>query len=81
MKKEEVIWERKSIIVGIDFGIIVGIVVIDFDGRIVVFYSERNMFVGEVFCFISEIGYLVIIVMDVFLVLGFVEKIVCFFKV
>ncbi|MBP1911547.1 putative RNase H-like nuclease (RuvC/YqgF family) [Thermococcus stetteri] len=80
LKKEEAIRQRKSLIVGIDPGITVGIAAIDLDGRIVALHSERNMPVGEVFRFISELGHPVIIATDVSPAPGFVEKIARSFK-
>ena len=77
---EEAIRERRSIIVGIDPGITVGIAAIDLDGRIVALHSERNMPIGEVFRFISEIGHPVIVATDVSPAPGFVEKIARSFK-
>lgn len=80
LKKEEAIRERKSLIVGIDPGITVGIAAIDLEGRIVALHSERNMPVGEVFRFISELGHPVIVATDVSPAPGFVEKIARSFK-
>ena len=80
LKGEEAIKERKSIIVGIDPGITVGIAAIDLNGRIVALHSERNMPVGEVFRFVSEIGHPVIVATDVSPAPGFVEKIARSFK-
>nr|WP_206205826.1 DUF460 domain-containing protein [Thermococcus sp. Bubb.Bath] len=80
LKKEEAIKERKSLIVGIDPGITVGIAVIDLDGRIIALHSERNMPVGEVFRFISDIGHPVVVATDVSPAPGFVEKIARSFK-
>jgi predicted RNase H-like nuclease (RuvC/YqgF family) len=80
LKGEEAVKERKSIIVGIDPGITVGIAAIDLDGRIVALHSERNMPVGEVFRFISELGHPVIVATDVSPAPGFVEKIARSFK-
>ncbi|ASJ08218.1 hypothetical protein A3L11_02835 [Thermococcus siculi] len=80
LKGEEAIRERKSIIVGIDPGITVGIAAIDLNGRIVALHSERNMPVGEVFRFVSEIGHPVIVATDVSPAPGFVEKIARSFK-
>lgn len=80
LKGEEAIRERKSIIVGIDPGITVGIAAIDLSGNIVTLHSQRNMPVGEVFRFISEIGHPVIVATDVNPAPGFVEKIARSFK-
>ncbi|QDA30471.1 DUF460 domain-containing protein [Thermococcus indicus] len=80
LKGEEAIRERMSIIVGIDPGITVGIAAIDLDGNIVALHSERNMPVGEVFRFISEVGHPVIVATDVSPAPGFVEKIARSFK-
>ncbi|WP_297494962.1 DUF460 domain-containing protein [Thermococcus sp.] len=80
LKGEEAIKERKSIIVGIDPGITVGIAVIDLNGNIIALHSERNMPVGEIFRFISEIGHPVIVATDVSPAPGFVEKIARSFK-
>ncbi|NJE76707.1 DUF460 domain-containing protein [Thermococcus sp. ES12] len=80
LKGEEAVRERKSIIVGIDPGITVGIAAIDLSGRIVALHSQRNMPVGEVFRFISEIGHPVIVATDVKPAPGFVEKIARSFK-
>jgi len=80
LRKEEAVKERKSVIVGIDPGITVGIAVIDLSGNILALHSERNMPVGEVFRFISEIGHPVIVATDVSPAPGFVEKIARSFK-
>lgn len=80
LKGEEAIRERKSIIVGIDPGITVGIAAIDLNGRIVALHSQRNMPVGEVFRFVGEIGHPVIVATDVSPAPGFVEKIARSFK-
>ncbi|WP_297510189.1 DUF460 domain-containing protein [Thermococcus sp.] len=80
LKGEEAIRERRSIIVGIDPGITVGIAAIDLSGRIIALHSERNMPVGEVFRFISEIGHPVVVATDVSPAPGFVEKIARSFK-
>ncbi len=80
LKGEEAIRERRSIIVGIDPGITVGIAAVDLNGRIVALHSERNMPVGEVFRFVSEIGHPVIVATDVSPAPGFVEKIARSFK-
>ncbi|MDV3103801.1 DUF460 domain-containing protein [Thermococcus waiotapuensis] len=80
LKGEEAIRERRSIIVGIDPGITVGIAAVDLNGRIIALHSERNMPVGEVFRFISEIGHPVIVATDVSPAPGFVEKIARSFK-
>ncbi|WP_258083441.1 DUF460 domain-containing protein [Thermococcus thermotolerans] len=80
LKGEEAIRERRSIIVGIDPGITVGIAAIDLNGRIVALHSERNMPVGEVFRFISDVGHPVVVATDVNPAPGFVEKIARSFK-
>ncbi|HDZ36337.1 MAG TPA: DUF460 domain-containing protein, partial [Thermococcus sp.] len=80
LKGEEAIHERRSIIVGIDPGITVGIAAIDLNGNIVALHSERNMPVGEVFRFISDVGHPVIVATDVSPAPGFVEKIARSFK-
>ncbi|NJE02058.1 DUF460 domain-containing protein [Thermococcus sp. JdF3] len=80
LKGEEAIRERRSIIVGIDPGITVGIAAIDLNGRIVALHSQRNMPIGEVFRFISEVGHPVIVATDVSPAPGFVEKIARSFK-
>ncbi|WP_297501257.1 DUF460 domain-containing protein [Thermococcus sp.] len=80
LRGEEAVKERRSIIVGIDPGITVGIAVIDLNGRIIALHSERNMPVGEVFRFISEVGHPVIVATDVSPAPGFVEKIARSFK-
>ncbi|ASJ05554.1 DUF460 domain-containing protein [Thermococcus barossii] len=80
LKGEEAVMGRKSIIVGIDPGITVGIAAIDLSGNIVALHSQRNMPVGEVFRFISEIGHPVIVATDVKPAPGFVEKIARSFK-
>ena len=80
LKGEEAVRERKSIIVGIDPGITVGIAAVDLSGNVIVLHSERNMPVGEVFRFISELGHPVIVATDVSPAPGFVEKIARSFK-
>ncbi|NJE04309.1 DUF460 domain-containing protein [Thermococcus sp. MV11] len=80
LKGEEAVRERRSIIVGIDPGITVGIAAIDLSGNIVALHSERNMPVGEVFRFISEVGHPVVVATDVSPAPGFVEKIARSFK-
>ncbi|AFL95209.1 hypothetical protein CL1_1006 [Thermococcus cleftensis] len=80
LKGEEAVRERRSIIVGIDPGITVGIAAIDLKGNIVALHSERNMPVGEVFRFISEVGHPVVVATDVSPAPGFVEKIARSFK-
>ncbi|ASJ09830.1 hypothetical protein A3L12_00180 [Thermococcus sp. P6] len=80
LRGEEAIRRRKSIIVGIDPGITVGIAAIDLNGRIVALHSERNMPVGEVFRFISDVGHPLIVATDVNPAPGFVEKIARSFK-
>lgn len=47
LKGEEAVRGRKSIIVGIDPGITVGIAAIDLNGRVVALHSERNMLVAR----------------------------------
>lgn len=80
LKGEEAVRGRKSIIVGIDPGITVGIAAIDLNGRVVALHSERNMPVGEVFRFVSNVGHPVIVATDVNPAPGFVEKIARSFK-
>ncbi|NJE11006.1 DUF460 domain-containing protein [Thermococcus sp. MAR1] len=80
LRGEEAVRERRSIIVGIDPGITVGIAAIDLSGNIVALHSERNMPVGEVFRFISNVGHPVIVATDVNPAPGFVEKIARSFK-
>ena len=80
LRGEEAVRERRSIIVGIDPGITVGIAAIDLNGRIIALHSQRNMPVGEVFRFVSEIGHPVIVATDVSSAPGFVEKIARSFK-
>jgi len=80
LRGEEAVRERRSIIVGIDPGITVGIAAIDLNGKVIAFHSERNMPVGEVFRFISEIGHPVVVATDVSPAPGFVEKIARSFK-
>ncbi|ASI99950.1 DUF460 domain-containing protein [Thermococcus celer] len=80
LKGEEAVRGRKSIIVGIDPGITVGIAAIDLNGRVVALHSERNMLVGEVFRFVSNVGHPVIVATDVNPAPGFVEKIARSFK-
>ena len=80
LKGEEAVRERRSIIVGIDPGITVGIAAVDLDGQILALHSQRNMPVGEVFRFISEIGHPVVVATDVSPAPGFVEKIARSFK-
>ncbi|WP_457742942.1 DUF460 domain-containing protein [Thermococcus sp.] len=80
LRGEEAVRERRIVIVGIDPGITVGIAVIDLNGRIIALHSERNMPVGEVFRFISEIGHPVVVATDVSPAPGFVEKIARSFK-
>ncbi|WP_297417777.1 DUF460 domain-containing protein [Thermococcus sp.] len=77
---EEAVRARRSIIVGIDPGITVGIAAVDLNGRIVGLHSERNMPIGEVFRFVSEIGHPVVVATDVTPAPGFVEKIARSFK-
>ncbi len=80
LKGETAVRERKSIIVGIDPGITVGIAALDLNGRVLALHSERNMPVGEVFRFISEVGHPVIVATDVTPPPGFVVKISRSFK-
>ena len=80
LKGEEAVRERKSIIVGIDPGITVGIAAVDLSGNVIALHSERNMPVGEVFRFISELGHPVVVATDVSPAPGFVEKIARSFK-
>ncbi|NJE05544.1 DUF460 domain-containing protein [Thermococcus sp. M36] len=80
LRGEEAVRERRSIIVGIDPGITVGIAAVDLSGNIVALYSERNMPVGEVFRFISNVGHPVVVATDVNPAPGFVEKIARSFK-
>ncbi|AEC52145.1 hypothetical protein PNA2_1230 [Pyrococcus sp. NA2] len=80
LKAETAIEERKSIIVGLDPGITVGIAAIDLDGNILTVYSEKNMALSEIVRFISDIGHPVIIATDVSPPPGLVEKIARSFK-
>jgi len=80
LRSEEAVRERRSVIVGIDPGITVGIAAIDLSGNVLALHSERNMPVGEVFRFTSEIGHPVIVATDVSPAPGFVEKIARSFK-
>ena len=80
LRGEEAVRERKSIIVGIDPGITVGIGAVDLNGRVVALYSERNMPVGAVFRFVSDIGHPIIVATDVSPAPDFVEKIARSFK-
>ncbi|WP_461866813.1 DUF460 domain-containing protein [Thermococcus sp.] len=80
LRSERAIEERKSVIVGIDPGITVGIAAIDLDGNILAVYSERNMAVSEIFRFISNIGHPIIIATDVNPAPGLVEKLARSFK-
>jgi hypothetical protein len=80
LKGEEAVRERRSIIVGIDPGITVGIGAVDLNGRVVALYSERNMPIGEVFRFVSNIGHPIVVATDVSPAPGFVEKIARSFK-
>ncbi|NPA47147.1 MAG: DUF460 domain-containing protein [Thermococci archaeon] len=80
LKGETAVRERRSIIVGIDPGITVGIAAVDLNGNVVAVHSERNMPVGEVFRFISELGHPVIVATDVSPPPGFVVKIARSFK-
>lgn len=77
----EVIAERrKNVIVGIDPGITVGIGAIDLNGKVVAVHSERNMSVGDIFRFISDVGHPVVVATDVSPAPGLVEKIASSFK-
>ena len=80
LKSEKAIGERKSIIVGIDPGITVGIAAIDLNGSLLAIYSERNMAVSQIFRFISDIGHPIIIATDVSPAPGLVEKLARSFK-
>jgi len=80
LRGEEAVRERRSVIVGIDPGITVGIAAIDLNGRVIALHSERNMPVGEVFRFISDIGHPIVVATDVSPAPGFVEKIARSFK-
>ncbi|RKX48338.1 MAG: DUF460 domain-containing protein, partial [Thermotogae bacterium] len=80
LKSESAIRERKSIIVGLDPGITVGIAALDLNGEILALYSERNMAVSEIVRFISEVGHPIIIATDVNPAPGLVEKISRSFK-
>lgn len=80
LKSESAIRERKSIIVGLDPGITVGIAALDLDGEVLTSYSERNMAVSDIVRFISEIGHPIIIATDVNPAPGLVEKISRSFK-
>lgn len=80
LKSESVIKERKSIIVGLDPGITVGIAALDLNGKILALYSERNMAVSDIVRFISEVGHPIIIATDVNPAPGLVEKISRSFK-
>lgn len=80
LKSESAIRERKSIIVGLDPGITVGIAALDLNGEILALYSERNMAVSDIVRFISEVGHPIIIATDVNPAPGLVEKISRSFK-
>ncbi|MBO8175297.1 MAG: DUF460 domain-containing protein [Thermococcus sp.] len=80
LKSEKAIQVRKSIIVGLDPGITVGIAALDLDGNIVAVYSERNMAVSDIVRFIFDIGHPIIIATDVNPAPGLVEKIARSFK-
>lgn len=80
LKSERAIRERKSVIVGLDPGITVGIAALDLNGRVLMTYSERNMAISDVIKFISEIGHPIIISTDVNPAPGLVEKIARSFK-
>lgn len=80
LKSERAIRERKSVIVGLDPGITVGIAALDLNGQILTTYSERNMAISDVIKFISEIGHPIIISTDVNPAPGLVEKIARSFK-
>ncbi|MBC7095252.1 DUF460 domain-containing protein [Thermococcus sp.] len=80
LKSERAIRERKSVIVGLDPGITVGIATLDLNGQVLMTYSERNMAISDVIKFISEIGHPIIISTDVNPAPGLVEKIARSFK-
>ncbi|RLF86943.1 DUF460 domain-containing protein [Thermococci archaeon] len=80
LKSERAIRERKSVIVGLDTGITVGIAALDLNGQVLTTYSERNMAISDVIKFISEIGHPIIISTDVNPAPGLVEKIARSFK-
>ncbi|ACS90219.1 MAG TPA: DUF460 domain-containing protein [Thermococcaceae archaeon] len=80
LKSERAIRERKSVIVGLDPGITVGIAALDLNGQVLMTYSERNMAISDVIKFISEIGHPIIISTDVNPAPGLVEKIARSFK-
>ncbi|NJE25648.1 DUF460 domain-containing protein [Thermococcus sp. MV5] len=80
LKSESAIRERKSIIVGLDPGITVGIAALDLNGQVLTTYSERNMAVSDIIRFISEIGHPIIIATDVNPAPGLVEKMARSFK-
>ncbi|WP_087035255.1 DUF460 domain-containing protein [Thermococcus litoralis] len=80
LKSESAIRERKSIIVGLDPGITVGIAALDLNGEILALYSERNMAVSDIVRFISEVGHPIIVATDVNPAPGLVEKISRSFK-
>lgn len=80
LKSERAIRERKSVIVGLDPGITVGIAALDLNGQVLTTYSERNMAISDVIKFISEIGHPIIISTDVNPAPGLVEKIARSFK-
>ena len=80
LKAEKAIKERKSIIVGLDPGITVGIAAIDLDGNVIAVYSEKNMALSEIVRFISELGHPIIVATDVSPAPGLVEKIARSFK-
>ncbi len=80
LKGEKAIEERKSIIVGLDPGITVGIAALDLNGDVVAIYSEKNMAISDIVRFISEIGHPIIIATDVNPAPGLVEKMARSFK-
>ncbi|USS40297.1 DUF460 domain-containing protein [Thermococcus aggregans] len=80
LKSESVIKERKSIIVGLDPGITVGIAALDLNGEVLALYSERNMAISDIVRFISDVGHPIIIATDVNPAPGLVEKISRSFK-
>ncbi|AFK22277.1 hypothetical protein Py04_0675 [Pyrococcus sp. ST04] len=80
LKAETEIEKRRSVIIGLDPGITVGIAAIDLDGKIISVYSEKNMALSEIVRFISEIGHPIIIATDVNPAPGLVEKIARSFK-
>ncbi|WP_048058347.1 DUF460 domain-containing protein [Pyrococcus yayanosii] len=80
LRVERAIEERRSIIIGLDPGITVGIAAVDLDGNVVAVYSEKNMALSEIVRFISELGHPIIIATDVNPPPGLVEKMARSFK-